>query len=598
MLFLFHLKFDVFQSIFIKFVFFYGFLYLINQEKVIKIDNLINESFYQNNQDFSQYQTKYKCIAIFYPNNNSSLTNHNKEIKNIINYNKIEEKIKLAKSHGIFGFGIIYYWINYYNIHKYILNYISYVDKLNFPFFIILNENFKYQSQNNNYLIKNFENNQKSEFNYFDKIEAYLLSENYIKYKGFPIIGIFHSSKNKSSLINDFREYERENEKVKSFIISIYHERRVEEYNNLSNYSINFPQQKLGLPNNLDQQYFYNWYYYNLLNQETNITKNINNFLIVDGKNPYKFYILLNKYLNQINHNDNDSFILFNAWNNYEENSYLEPNELYGFSYLNYFSKSIFNLEEKKIYDLNKLLNYKCKIAIQIHLFYEDLIVDIINKTNNIPVKFDLYITITSFDIYHKLENQIKNHSYCNNYQILLVENKGRDVLPFITQMKTYFKKYKYICHIHSKKSETSPEIGFLWRNYLFNNLLGNTEIISEILNDFEKNKKLGFIFPETFLKIVDPFYILTYRTGYWINILSKRFFPDLKIGKLESFPAGNMFWAKIKAIFQVFIYDFSEFFPKEDEQINDTIMHGIERIWLYLVKYNHYKYKNIFKFF
>ena len=33
MLFLFHLKFDVFQSIFIKFVFFYGFLYLINQEK-------------------------------------------------------------------------------------------------------------------------------------------------------------------------------------------------------------------------------------------------------------------------------------------------------------------------------------------------------------------------------------------------------------------------------------------------------------------------------------------------------------------------------------------------------------------------------------
>ena len=47
------------------------------------------------------------------------------------------------------------------------------------------------------------------------------------------------------------------------------------------------------------------------------------------------------------------------------------------------------------------------------------------------------------------------------------------------------------------------------------------------------------------------------------------------------NFPAGNMFWAKIKAIFQIFLYDFSDDFPDEDNQTNDTIMHGIERIWL-----------------
>ena len=177
-------------------------------------------------------------------------------------------------------------------------------------------------------------------------------------------------------------------------------------------------------------------------------------------------------------------------------------------------------------------------------------------------------------------------------------ENKGRDILPFIIQMKNNFKQYKYICHIHSKKSETSPEIGYHWRNYLFNNLLGNVDIVSEILNEFETNKKLGFIFPETFYKIIGSFYILTYGTKQWINKLSKRFFPDFTIDKLVNFPAGNMFWAKTKAIFQIFVVDFSECFPIEDEQINDTIMHGIERIWLYLVKYNHFKYKYIFKHF
>ena len=592
-----HLELEVFYSIFIKFLVFYGFLYLIYKTKVIKIDNLINESLYQNNQDFSQYHTKYKFIAIYYPDNNRSLNNYSQEIKVINNHNLIEQQIKLAKSHGIFGFGMIYHWINSSYMNNEILNCISHVDKLNFSFFIILNENFQNQPKKNNSLMQNLENNKKLDFNFFDRIQAYLLSDNYIKYKGFPMLGIYHSSTSNSCLINEIREYERKYEKEQTFIISIYNDNPNTESNNLSNYSINFKTQNFGFENNLNQQYFYNLYYYNLINEETNSTKAIKNFLIVNGNNPYKFYILLKKYLNQTNHN-NDFFILLNAWNNHEENLYLEPNEVYGFSYLNYFSKSIYNLEDKSVYDLNNSLNYKCRIAIQIHLFYEDLILDIINKTNNIPVKFDLYITITSPEIYYKLENYIKNYSICNNYQILIVENKGRDVLPFLTQMKNHFKKYKYICHIHSKKSETSPELGFHWRNYLFNNLLGNVEIVSEILKEFETNKKLGFIFPETFFRISVSFHILTYGTRYWIKILSKRFFPDLKIGELINFPAGNMFWARIKAIFQIFMYDFTEYFPKEDEQINDTIMHGIERIWLYLVKFNHFKYKNIIKFF
>ena len=83
-----------------------------------------------------------------------------------------------------------------------------------------------------------------------------------------------------------------------------------------------------------------------------------------------------------------------------------------------------------------------------------------------------------------------------------------------------------------------------------------------------------------------------------WMNFLSSYLFPNCELGELLNFPAGNMFWSKIKAIYQIFIYDFTKDFPKEDYQTNDTIMHGIERIWLYLVKYNHYNYKVIFKSF
>ena len=356
--------------------------------------------------------------------------------------------------------------------------------------------------------------------------------------------------------------------------------------------------QNKGFENRLNKKYFYNFYYKDLYKNENIKSKIIKYFLIVNGCLPYKFYKIFQEYLNLMKPN-NDYFLLFNAWNNYEQNSFLEPNEEFGYSYLNYFSKAIFNENFDIIYDIHSL-NNKCKIAIQVHLFYEDLIEDIINKLNHIPVKYDLFITITSQQIYNNIKNYIKKYSKANYFEILIVENKGRDILPFFNQIKTKFRLYKYLCHIHTKKSKHSKEndLGAIWRNYLLNNLLGDVSIISEILYDFENNKKLGFIFPETFYLILEYFYILTNEIKNWMNFIASKLFPNYKIGKLLNFPAGNMFWAKIEAIYQIFVIDINEYFPNENGQLNDTIMHGIERIWLYLVKFNGFYYKIIFKYF
>ena len=386
------------------------------------------------------------------------------------------------------------------------------------------------------------------------------------------------------------------NETNNIFIISIFNGVKNDDFVNITNSFVEFPSKMIGIKQNLSQEYFYNYYYQNLIEKVTNHTKRINNFFIINGSRPEKFYIIFRQYLNIIRM-EKDGFLLFNAWNNYQENIYLEPNKKLGFAYLNYLSKALFNIENFVSFNL-ETLNNKCNIAIQIHLFYDDLIEDVIKKTNNIPVKYDLLITITSSKIYNYLKNYIISFSKANYFEILIVDNKGRDILPFLSQFKSKFRYYKYLCHIHTKKSQTAPEIGFMWRNYLFNNLLGRMNIISEILYDFENNKKLGFIFPETFYGIIKHFYILTDETKKWMIFLFSKLFPNYKIGRLLNFPAGNMFWAKIKAIYQIFLFDFSEFFPKEDNQINNTIMHGIERIWLYLVKYNHFRYKVIFNSF
>ena len=577
---------DLIYTIFVfsvKIMVLYGFLSLFNLSKVIKIDNLIKESLYQDDQDFSKFTTKYKILTIFYLQNIIGT----KDMINIkknedINFNKslIKEQVKLAKKHGIYGFGIVYNITNGLKLNEEVLNLFSSENMDNFPFCILIYYNETYNIENPTILV--------------NRIKKYLTSENYIKLRGQPILGIFPSSI-EYLLITYFRKFETKDNK-QIYIMTISNGNKNLDYVNNTNSIIEFPFNNIDLKSDFIQQYFYNFYYPDLIKEESIKSKSIRNFFIINGSSPEKFYIIFKKYLNLINP-DKNAFILFNAWNNYEENCFLEPSEELGFTYLNYLSKAIFNLDNDVIYVLNDLHN-KCKVAIQIHIFYEDLIMDIINKTNNIPVKFDLYITITSPEIKSRLENDIKIYSKTNYFEILIVENKGRDVLPFLKQIKTKFKYYKYLCHIHTKKSLTAPELGNLWRNYLYNNLLGNTNIVSEILYEFENNEKLGFMFPETYFGIIQQFYLLTEGTKNWMNFLATKLFSNYKVGELSNFPAGNMFWARIVAISQIFSYDFSKYFPEEDDQTNDTIMHAIERIWLYLVKFNDFYYKMIFKVF
>ena len=573
---------DLIHTIFVfsvKIMVLYGFLSLFNLSKVIKIDNLIKESLYQDDQDFSKFTIKYKILTIFYLQNIIGT----KDMINIkknedINFNKslIKEQVKLAKKHGIYGFGIVYNITNGLKLNEEVLNLFSAENMDNFPFCILIYYNETYNIENPTILV--------------NRIKKYLTSENYIKLRGQPILGIFPSSI-EYLLITYFRKFETKDNK-QIYIMTISNGNKNLDYVNNTNSIIEFPFNNIDLKSDFIQQYFYNFYYPDLIKEESIKSKSIRNFFIINGSSPEKFYIIFKKYLNLINP-DKNAFILFNAWNNYEENCYLEPSEELGFTYLNYLSKAIFNLDNDVIYVLNDLHN-KCKVAIQIHIFYEDLIMDIINKTNNIPVKFDLYITITSPEIKSRLENDIKIYSKTNYFEILIVENKGRDVLPFLKQIKTKFKYYKYLCHIHTKKSLTAPELGNLWRNYLYNNLLGNTNIVSEILYEFENNEKLGFMFPETYFGIIQQFYLLTEGTKNWMNFLATKLFSNYKVGELSNFPAGNMFWARIVAISQIFSYYFSKYFPDEDDQTNDTIMHAIERIWLYLVKFNDFYYKMI----
>ena len=161
---------------------------------------------------------------------------------------------------------------------------------------------------------------------------------------------------------------------------------------------------------------------------------------------PEIFY-LMNKEIikwTKENYNKSNRIIFINSWNNYFEGTYLEPDSKYGFGSLNALSKALFDLPYRNIN--NKLLNLKklCLVAIQAHIYYEDLINEIVNKTNNIPVKFDLYITTDNSKKMKYIQNYTKRYSKANSLEINIFENKGRDIFPFLIQFREVINKYKY----------------------------------------------------------------------------------------------------------------------------------------------------------
>ena len=525
----------------------------------------------------------------------------------------------MAKKHGIYGFAINYYWFSGKKLYDEPINIFFENKEINFPFLLIWkNDKYElnYEDKKRSIIIEN-NYDPDDAFNFIEDIKKYLVSIFYIKIKKKPILAIYEPLiiPNLPTFISNLRKKARNVGIFQILIFCSINEIEVYNHTKLFDYFFEFPPKNINL-NGLTKNKFFYYYIGLIYNENINYKNNktfrgvilewdnspeMKNLKIFNEFSPKKFYFLIKKIISsdEIYKKKDDNFLFINGWNNWKDGSYLEPDDKYGYASLNALSKSLFKLDLiKGNFNLMYLRNNSknAKVAIQAHIFYEDLIKDIINKANNIPIKYDLFISTISIEIRNKIKKYITAYSKADKYYIIVLDNKGRDVLPLLIQLKDKIKLYKYLCHIHTKKSKTCPTIGIAWRNYLYDNLLGNKRIVSEILSDFENNDKLGFIFPETFYYIIKQKLILTKDTLKYMKYILKKLFPNYRIGEKLDFPAGNMFWARTNSIFQIFEYNFNKKFVIEKDQTNDTIMHGIERIWLYLVKLNGYYYKTIYK--
>ena len=224
-------------------------------------------------------------------------------------------------------------------------------------------------------------------------------------------------------------------------------------------------------------------------------------------------------------------------------------------------------------------INLEKSIAVQLHLYYLDLIDEFVKYLSNIPYKFDLYISVVDDSKNEEINTKTKKINNMEKVVIKKVENRGRDVAPFIVDFSKELVKYDYVCHIHSKKSLYTGSEQSTWRTYLLNGLFGNEQHIKNIFYLFETNPDVGLIYPETFPG-------LPYLGHTWLSndeskrqLLEKLGYVDVQTDKFIDFPMGTMFWGRVKAINKFFKVGIkTNDFPKENGQTDGTIAHAFER--------------------
>jgi lipopolysaccharide biosynthesis protein len=214
------------------------------------------------------------------------------------------------------------------------------------------------------------------------------------------------------------------------------------------------------------------------------------------------------------------------------------------------------------------------KFAIILHLYYHDLFYEYHSYFKDIKEEFDLYVSMPKE--FHNVYDEILYHY--PNAQVIYVENKGRDLLPFIrTLQQIDLTKYHSVLKLHTKKSP-HREDGYKWRNELQQILMGDSQTVSEHI-ELMKSGKIGMLGAAKYMNYRD---MGSNRQNY--EYLCSTF--GIRNKRLQFFE-GTMFWLhskvcqRIKDTAKLLIPKFND----ENGKLDGNFEHALERIFQPLVQ-------------
>ena len=278
-----------------------------------------------------------------------------------------------------------------------------------------------------------------------------------------------------------------------------------------------------------------------------------------------------------------ERLVFVNAWNEWAEGAHLEPDQKYGYAWLEATRKALtgelgenyqyIQANETDFVDSSR----KNASAMIIHLYYFDIFEELSEMLKPVANEIDLYFSVRLSNITVEREN-IKQ--VFPNAIVVAYENRGRDILPFLNIYNVISQYgYEIICKIHSKKSLHLKD-GDQWRKDSFESLIGSKEIIDSHINKLrnveEGKQRVGIIGSKGHVLNGKFYWSMNEKTT---TSLAKKFDCPEYFFDDFNFVAGTMFWFHadaLKPLLSINLID--EKFEDEKGQLDGTLAHAIER--------------------
>jgi len=526
----------------------------------------------------------------------------------------MEEQAKLAKEYGIYGFSYYFYWFGGKILMDTPLETMLANKKVNMPFcFTWANENWsrRWDGQENDVLMAQNHSDEDS-LAFIRHLVKYFKDERYISIEGKPVLIIYRADiiPNMSATSKAWRDellkhgfpglylisaqsfgirspdpfnFDASVEFPPHTVISSDISKELKQVNTEFNGSI-YSYEQVVANAVLSEEPNYKLFRTATLSWDNTARKGFNSH-IFHGFSLLKYKQWLSSIVSRVHSNPkyitDEKIVFINAWNEWAEGTHLEPDQKFGYGYLQttydvirHYEPSLFS-KTKKVHTILE----KNDIAVILHIHYDELwpeIRDYLLKLYN-NHHFDLYLSVTSSSIINKVLD------YFPNAHIELVDNRGRDILPFIRMLDAIKDlDYTAVCKIHSKRSVYRSD-GDDIRKELLNSLIGTNKQVENVLSKFRNDTKLGLIAPKNYLLEHND------QNMMFNKELVEKIADHIGISfEYDLFPAGTMFWFSPKSLSPLLTLNDS-FFEIESGLTDGTSAHAVERMFCQIVKDSNY---------
>jgi lipopolysaccharide biosynthesis protein len=243
-------------------------------------------------------------------------------------------------------------------------------------------------------------------------------------------------------------------------------------------------------------------------------------------------------------------------------------------------------IEEPPSYSLSVPFQYEIDtrntspcIAVLCHMFHDELAPQFRRYFEKIPFPCSIFISTDTQVKQSRIRRDFTGWTK-GEIDVRLAPNRGRDIAPKLIAFADVHARFRYVLHVHSKRSAHDPGLS-RWCEFLLENLLGSSETVSSIFEIFARFPNVGLVSSQHF----EP---LRHGISWGDNFalaetLAARMGIDIKLDQALDFPSGSMFWARSAALkplldLQLRVAEF----PDELGQLDGTLAHAIERLYYF----------------